>query len=356
MLATDAEQDDESHQVLDIHHRKNKTIKPPTGSITADSSHISHVPANSTQDPVDRSNVPGDHSNYLCNCSRTPADRSHAPANSTQVPADRSQVPGNRSNAPANSTQVPRAANRSHVQNNDSNAPADRSQARRVPGNSTQVPVDHYNAPGNRSNAPADRSHRVPGNSTQVPNHSYNAPDDHSVPANRVPANFSQVSDPDEADDEDNGNDNGGRKQRATRNSKSHGEPKPNQLGYYSGPWNDVLVNARHQYRKFIHTNDPFPERNLSSLKDVQDILLEAIAAHKEEGGELDEGSSIIYPFPNFIKFTHNMIAVYNENHSGMTILVRWCDFAEYLLLADPLFSDLRRWGCVSGTYEINGP
>ena len=91
-------------------------------------------------------------------------------------------------------------------------------------------------------------------------------------------------------EDEGNASDHGNRKIRATRNSKSHGDAKPSQLGYYSGPWVTVLTNARNSYRKHIHTSDPFPERNLENLNDARNILLEAIGEYKDNGFDLDEG------------------------------------------------------------------
>jgi hypothetical protein len=128
------------------------------------------------------------------------------------------------------------------------------------------------------------------------------------VPANRpqvlaggtgVPVNHSQVSvnhsevpadhsDNSEDEHEDNGTD--GRKVRAAQNSKTHGDAKPNQLGYYSGSWVDVLVAARNDYRRFLHITDPFPERNTDNLKDAHDALLEAIGQCIEMGCELDQG------------------------------------------------------------------
>jgi len=40
----------------------------------------------------------------------------------------------------------------------------------------------------------------------------------------------------------------------AAHNSKPCGEAKPSQLGFYSGPWLDVLIDARNNYRKMVHT------------------------------------------------------------------------------------------------------
>ena len=52
------------------------------------------------------------------------------------------------------------------------------------------------------------------------------------------------VTNPGEDEDEDNTNDNSRKKPHAVRNSKSHGNAKPTQLGYYSGKWVEVLIMA----------------------------------------------------------------------------------------------------------------
>jgi hypothetical protein len=85
-----------------------------------------------------------------------------------------------------------------------------------------------------------------------------------------------------------------------------------------------VIITARHYYRKRIHTIDPFPERNLNKIKDAQNNLLEAIAEHKNNGCDLDDSLSfLLFTLFKFMKFTHNMIAVYNEHSSGMVSYVR---------------------------------
>ena len=79
---------------------------------------------------------------------------------------------------------------------------------------------------------------------------------------------------------------------RAKRNSrKSHHNPHPNHLGFYSGTWHDVLVEAKFKYRLFIHTENPFPERNTNSLRDAHDCLLEIITKYQDDGILLDEGT-----------------------------------------------------------------
>jgi hypothetical protein len=123
-----------------------------------------------------------------------------------------------------------------------------------------------------------------------------------------------------DSDHEDNMSDNGKTANRATRNSKSHGDAKPSQLGYYRGAWLDVLIAARNNYRKMIHTSNPFPERNPDNLREAHNFLLEAIAEHTDQGGQLDE-CSFILSF-SFLKHANNMIAVYNANSFGMTAYV----------------------------------
>ncbi|KAM6491219.1 hypothetical protein JOM56_013458 [Amanita muscaria] len=90
---------------------------------------------------------------------------------------------------------------------------------------------------------------------------------------------------------------------RATRNSKLQREAKDFQLGFYSGPWVDILITARNQYRRMIHTHDPFPERNAGTLKEAHDFLLEATWEYVDNIGKVDE-------------------SVYNAHNSGMTALI----------------------------------
>jgi hypothetical protein len=95
------------------------------------------------------------------------------------------------------------------------------------------------------------------------------------------------------ADESGNGSEGGNDiPTRAKRNSKkSHHDPYPNHLGFYSGTWYDVLVEAKNKYRLFIHTENPFPERNRDGLRDAHGCLLEIISKYKDDGIQLDEGS-----------------------------------------------------------------
>ena len=261
--------------------------------------------------PADRSRIPVDHSvpanpqadrfhpRPADRSHPRPADRSypHPPADRSRIPVDHS-VPAN-SHPPADRSRIP-VDHRVPV-----NRPADGSHPH-FPADRSRIPVDHP-VPANPQ---ADRSHPRPADDSRPhpPADRSHTPAGHPVPADPQAANNLYIgpegeenadehpflADPQAVSDfyegGDNADDTGRRKHRAARNSKSH-EAKPSQLGYYDGPWTDVLVNARHNYRKHLHTNDPFPERNIDNLKDVQNILLEAIAEHKADGGVLDDGS-----------------------------------------------------------------
>lgn len=109
---------------------------------------------------------------------------------------------------------------------------------------------------------------------------------------------------------------------RAKRNSRrSHRDPHPHHLGFYSGTWYDALVDAKNSYRLFIHTQNPFPDRNSNSLRDAHDCLLEVIVRYKDDGIQLDEGTVnnqlLIYTI-----VTNNITDVYNTHRSSMTSLV----------------------------------
>ena len=108
---------------------------------------------------------------------------------------------------------------------------------------------------------------------------------------------------------------------RAKRNSKkSHHDPYPHHLGYYTGTWRDVLVEAKTKYRLFIHTQNPFPERNKNGLRDAHDCLLETITKFKDDGTQIDEGKSNIYQ--HILLLLTNITDLYNSHRSSMTALV----------------------------------
>lgn len=269
--------------MLDVYHRKNKTIKPPDSSahrsVSADFSHVpagefrgdNYIPAADRShfgvpEPVlavrrSRPHVLADrfHSRVP---EPVPTDRSH----SRGVPADHSRGPADRSRGPTDRSRAP--TDRSH-------APTDRSRVR---------------AYGPHSRVPADRSHRsvVTGVPADRSHHSVVT----GVPAGRAHVDIANPEESWNNDDEDNISDNGGRTVtvRSARHSKSHGDPKSSQLNYYTGIWVDVLVDARNNYRKLIHTRTPFPERSVENLREAQNLLLEAIARYSENHpDELDD-------------------------------------------------------------------
>lgn len=106
----------------------------------------------------------------------------------------------------------------------------------------------------------------------------------------------------------------------AACNLKAFSEAKPSQLGFYAGPWVNVLIIARNNYRRLIHTVNPFPEWNADSLKDAHDILLEAITEYEDYGGKVDKGLSD--GLHSFLKLANNALAVYNANSARTTAYV----------------------------------
>ena len=86
-------------------------------------------------------------------------------------------------------------------------------------------------------------------------------------------------------------------KKRAARNSKGINiNAKPTQMQYYSGAWVDVLEAAKNHYHLYLYTatTDMFLERDVDSLHDAHDCLLEVIAQHEDSHNAilLDKGTS----------------------------------------------------------------
>ena len=234
--------------------------------------------------------------------SRVPEDISHVPYTQFHVPASalgsRVAFPGFASCisavsadsfcVPADGSCVPVAYSQYRVPADSSRVPAEHSQSRFPAVDSSHVPAER-----SQSRFPAVDSSRVSvdgsRNHPQVPAdpQATEIPTDHGA---------SCVANLDDSEDENNESDGCQRKSRAARNSKSRGETKPSQLGYYSGAWTDILITARNNYRKAIHTStDPFPERSVDNLRDAHDLLLEAVGEFRDNGGELDDGQSIFY-------------------------------------------------------------
>ena len=81
-----------------------------------------------------------------------------------------------------------------------------------------------------------------------------------------------------------------------------------------------MLIEAKTKYRLFIHTQNPFPERNKNGLRDAHDCLLETISKFKDDGLQVDEGKSNIYQQLLFL--LTNITDLYNSHRSSMTALV----------------------------------
>ncbi|KAF8240967.1 hypothetical protein L208DRAFT_1215051, partial [Tricholoma matsutake] len=65
----------------------------------------------------------------------------------------------------------------------------------------------------------------------------------------------------------------------------------PSQLSFYEGHWIHILNSAKALYRYMIHTDIPFPERNIKNLKIAQECILEAFSNYMDENedAELDK-------------------------------------------------------------------
>jgi hypothetical protein len=93
----------------------------------------------------------------------------------------------------------------------------------------------------------------------------------------------------------------------------------PTQIRFYGGCWIDVLKDAKHLYRLFIHTEEPFPERSRESLADAHQRLVDSIGKFQEETRlPLDEGLCDA----SFQEFTNCFIDVYKIHCSDMDVLV----------------------------------
>lgn len=110
--------------------------------------------------------------------------------------------------------------------------------------------------------------------------------------ANTAAKNKSNVNISDGDDDnEDDDDKSQPLKKRAKRHSKTTRSETgvPTQLQFYPSQWSDVLENAKQRYRLYLATVNAFPHRK----KDRQQAtfsLMEAIAAHENEGGMVEPG------------------------------------------------------------------
>ena len=359
----DEDHDEDSQGILAVYHQRNQLIKPPNPDIL--SSHAlmldkSHGGPNECHHPSDES----------CGCC-PPADdscshgTSHVPSaevtHECHCPAGESCVCG--------SSQVPAASCGAYGGPNGHHCPSDESHGRHPPADnshghgtshvpsaevtherrhpagesrgeshvcgSSQVPLASHGAYGgpNGCHHPSNesRGHRPPADDTcshgtaEVTHeccHPAGKSHVHSS-SQACTASYDALDvNPEASDNEEDGDSSNGSVKitHTARNSKHRGEAKPSQLGFYAGPWIDILIIARNNYRKLIHTVDPFPERNTDSLKDAHNILLEAIAEYKDYGGKVDEGLS---DSPHsFLKLANNVLAVYNANSAVMTAYI----------------------------------
>jgi hypothetical protein len=81
---------------------------------------------------------------------------------------------------------------------------------------------------------------------------------------------------------------------RAPRNSKGRKQVKFTQLQAYPGQWRSVLEDAKQRNRSSTATAAGFPKRR-AGLKNAEDCLAEAMAAHEAEDGVVEEGMQAIH-------------------------------------------------------------
>jgi hypothetical protein len=345
---TDDEIDGEPRRVLDIHHKKNRSIKPPNPEelrsfqVSAD---VPRGPGGTFTKRIDGSDMSRSRASHSrsCNsthlpahgnCSSHPADHETAigSRNSSHPPAGPSQAPGgphgrsshltnpvaandsrNRDSSLPTSGQShgrlsyitnPVAANDSR--NCDSSLPTSgQSHGRLSHTTNPEAANDSRNRdsslpPGqSRGGSHSRASHLNDLINSEASNGSRNPKEMRNgsqFPANQSragshgrPFHTNEEADSDGEHEESMDERIGKTVNRAARNSVSQGDAKPSQLGYYHGAWVNVLISARNDYRKLVHTSTPFPERGPDTLKTVHNLLLEAIADRVERFGPLDE-------------------------------------------------------------------
>jgi hypothetical protein len=80
-----------------------------------------------------------------------------------------------------------------------------------------------------------------------------------------------------------------GNRARAPRNSKRRTQVKFTQLQAYPGQWRSVLENAKKRNRCTTTNKTGFPGRK-EGLKQAEDTLLEAMAAHEAGNNAVEQG------------------------------------------------------------------
>ena len=107
----------------------------------------------------------------------------------------------------------------------------------------------------------------------------------------------------------------------ASRNSRSHKDPIPSQLGFYKGYWVHILNSAKALFRYVIHTDVPFPERSNKYLKIAQECILKAINKYMTENEDAEIDSCRL-PLPLCSTLANIITVVYEANKVGMTTLI----------------------------------
>ena len=333
--------DEESHHVLGIYHRKNQSVKAPnpntlfsshgygSGPRVADGSR-SHISGSCVTDGScshsGSSHIAADGSHSYSGGSCV-ADGSHGHSGGSHIAADGSHGHGGGSyvadgpHGQGGSSLIAAdgsygcnsfcTANGPHSTNNNPCGPSNSS---RHSNNGSCAPSNGFHTPDGLGSCFAES-----GVCDDSLNHfdCANTPDGHNPDVN--------VTSPGaDIENDHNGNvSDDGRKTtaHAACNSKPCGEAKPSQLGFYGGPWLDVLVDARNIYKWTVHTieGEAFTECNTENLVVAHNILLEAISDYIEHGGQLNECLLLSLLL---LKLVNDLIAVYNANSSGMTAYI----------------------------------
>lgn len=229
MIDIDNGGDDESYLVLEKHHQKNRTVRPPDPRTNGKAAALA-------------------------------APSFHRSSATSSAPAAHSSGNASRKNHPIQSSatsSAPRAAPK----------PVPHAQA--SSGASRTI---HATQP---SSGPPQPSQAHGNNKSGNTRNTNNNDDDNTV----------------DTDDNDGDVSDAAAGITIRRRSNLKTERLPTQLRFYSGCWVDVLKDAKYHYRLHIHTEEPFPERSRNSLTVAHERLLEAIGKFQEEVKlELDGG------------------------------------------------------------------
>lgn len=82
-------------------------------------------------------------------------------------------------------------------------------------------------------------------------------------------------------------------RKRAKRHSKNRSDGAlPTQLQFYPSLWADILEESKQRYRLYLATENAFPHPKKDRHR-ATECLMEAIAAHEEDGGKVEQGKSV---------------------------------------------------------------